>query len=408
MNDVPILNKNESFILKLIRDRKKINKSTIAYIANISVPTAMKITNNLVSRGMVRYCGRSESRGGRTSELYEFSGSSFYSIGVDISPTKIKVILMDLDGCIIFKQDKSFDNNNTPYQLVEDITSLIKNILENVSINILSIIGIGVGMPGILNVKNGDVLFSPNFHWENIKLLSLLKNSIKKSVDIDFDLYLENTNRVSALAEKYFGKCRKVDSFIAINLGYGIGSAIYNDNDLYRGSSETSGEFGHITVEKDGILCTCGNNGCLEALASGRAIALQAKNLIASGVKTEILNLVDGNIDKIYAKTVFEAAKINDNAALDLLQKASEYIGIGIATYINLFDPKKIVLMGGMSNETIFIDRIKDAVAARQMRFAGREVTISVSDLGEYSTSIGAASINLMNFLKFGLAKPIN
>ncbi len=391
------INANELIILNLIRDNNKINKSKISELANVSIPTAMKFTDKLVSKGFVRYCGQSESRGGRTSELYEFAGSNFYSIGIDISPTAIKIILMDLDGTIYFKNKVCIKASNEPSAVTQQIATLIKTLLESTTVDISKILGIGIGMPGILDIEAGSVLFSPNFHWENVKLLEL----IKKHLYIDIPIYLENTNRAAALAEKYFGSCKELDSFVCINIGYGIGSAIYNDNDIYRGASGTSGEIGHITVEKDGILCTCGNNGCLEALASGRAIEQQAKNLIISGVKSKILNLANNNnIEEISTETVFQASRIKDSAALDLIQKAIEYIAIGIATYINLFDPKKIVLIGGMSNESDFVDEIKKSVSKRQMNFSGRKVEITVSDMGAYSTAVGAASIILINFLK--------
>ena len=147
---------------------------------------------------------------------------------------------------------------------------------------------------------------------------------------------------------------------------------------------------------------SCGNNGCLEAVASGRAIAQQARNLISSGVKTRILELAGGNIERVEAKTVFAAAREQDVAALDLVRRAGEYIGIGIASYINLLDPEKIVLAGGMSNESLLIEQIQKVVKIRRMRFAGRRVKLRVSNLGEYGTAIGAAAIQLKTLLRQG------
>ena len=129
---------------------------------------------------------------------------------------------------------------------------------------------------------------------------------------------LENSNRAMALGEQFFGSGVGYHYFICINLGYGIGAAAFENGELCVGASGTSGELGHITVEKDGPLCTCGNNGCLEAVASGRAIAQQARNLISSGVKSRILELAGGNIERVEAKTEFAAAREQVVDALDL------------------------------------------------------------------------------------------
>ena len=219
---------------------------------------------------------------------------------------------------------------------------------------------------------------------------------------IRWPMRLENSNRAMALGEQFFGSGVGYHYFICTNLGYGIGAAAIENGELCVGASGTSGELGHITVEKDGPLCTCGNNGCLEAVASGRAIAQQARNLISSGVKTRILELAGGNIERVEAKTVFAAAREQDVAALDLVRRAGEYIGIGIASYINLLDPEKIVLAGGMSNESLLIEQIQKVVKIRRMRFAGRRVKLRVSNLGEYGTAIGAAAIQLKTLLRQG------
>ena len=393
---------NKRMVLETIRENRSINKAEIARQTELSVPTAMKITDELVERGIVRSCGRLERAGGKRPEMYEFAGDAYYSIGVDIAPTSIKVILMDLAGKVLIKNKCHTVYPQRPDEVVERIAQLVAATINASNINTGLVLGIGVGMPGILDLNEGLVVFSPNFHWENEPLLEPLRKKLMQKTGIDFSLNLENSNRALALGEQFFGSGVGYNYFICINLGYGIGSAVIENGEFYLGSSGTSGELGHITVEKDGPLCTCGNNGCLEAVASGRAIAQQARNLITSGVCTEILQTAGGNLELLEAKHVFEAARHGDLAALDLVRKAGEYIGIGIASYINLLDPEKIVLAGGMSGEEILIEQIERVVNIRRMRFAGRKVKTQVSHLGEFATAVGAASILLKQLLAKG------
>ena len=158
-------------------------------------------------------------------------------------------------------------------------------------------------------------------------------------------------------------------------------------------------------MEKNGPLCQCGNYGCLEALASGNAIASQAKKYIADGNKTMILEMAQYNVDDIDAKEVFDAAKAGDEASNEIIRKAIEYIGIALAGYINLMDPDLVVLAGGIVNAgDIFVENLKAAIKSRQMKYAGRKVKIEVAKLGQDAAAIGAATIILKRFVEMGAA----
>ena len=360
---------NRRLVLKTIWERGAINKAEIARRTGLSLPTAIKITDELLDNRIVRSCGRQEGASAKRPEMYEFAGDCYYSVGIDFAPTVLRALVMDLNGMPVAKAKRPIPVPEDADAVIQTAAELIDQLLRESGIPLHRVLGVGVGVPGILDLDQGRVLFSPNFHWEDVALLEPLGRLLLQRTSIRWPMRLENSNRAMAL---------------------GVGA------------SGTSGELGHITVEKDGPLCTCGNNGCLEAVASGRAIAQQARNLISSGVKTRILELAGGNIERVEAKTVFAAAREQDVAALDLVRRAGEYIGIGIASYINLLDPEKIVLAGGMSNESLLIEQIQKVVKIRRMRSAGRRVKLRVSNLGEYGTAIGAAAIQLKTLLRQG------
>jgi glucokinase-like ROK family protein len=304
---------------------------------------------------------------------------------------------MDQSGKIFGKSSVKTGSECAPHTIIPRLLNLIEGAVLASGIDRERIIGMGVGMPGLLDPENGRVIFSPDYHWENVDLLGPIREHY------DMHIVLENSNRALAMGEKWFGAGQDSDYFICVNLGHGIGSAIVEDGDIYRGSCGSSGEFGHITLDRNGPVCDCGSNGCLEALASGNAIARKAQALVVENEASFILSLADGNVGAIDAKTVFDAAKAGDKLAKGIVDQAIEYIGIGLASYINLLDPDLIILGGGVANAgDILLDGIKEVVRQRQMKHAGRKVRIVVGMRGGDATAIGAASFILKSFIESG------
>jgi predicted NBD/HSP70 family sugar kinase len=257
-------------------------------------------------------------------------------------------------------------------------------------------------MPGLIENETGNVIFSPDFGWDNVPLRTWLQRKLP------YPIIVENANRALALNESYIpGETDHTHTTFSVNLGYGIGAGLVIGEDLYTGTSGTSGEIGHITVEPRGPVCKCGNIGCLEAVASGEAIASQAQAFIKNGVQSKIAELCGGFPGKIDAKLVFQAADMGDETALIIIARAAEYIGIGLSMAVNVLDPDRVVLCGGlMKNSPLFGNKITESIQKHKMRFAGRRMIISVGIKGEYSTANGACRV-LANTLWWQRALPI-
>lgn len=388
---------NKKSVLDIIRTKGPINKSQIAKLAELSIPTIMKISDELTEAGLIQVVGKGESNGGKRPELLEIIPNAYYMVGVDIGRSRTISIVMNLDGNIIGKKMMKTGKTNPPGNLIERTIELIGHTIQESKILIDDILGIGVVTPGLINNEDGKVVFSPDFGWENVDM----KTQIEKTFQIP--VKIENSNRALALGEGWFGVAEFSNYYICINLGHGIGSAIMEKGKFYRGNSGSSGEIGHMTLEKGGPTCDCGNRGCLEALASGNAIAEQAKEAIRNKKRTSILKYADNDIDKVEAKEVFDAAKAGDVLANEIIDQAIEYMGIGIANYINLLDPDLIVLAGGMVNAGDFlVERLKDTIKNRKMKFAGSNVKFRVTKLGMDSAAIGAAVLILKSFIEHG------
>jgi predicted NBD/HSP70 family sugar kinase len=321
--------------------------------------------------------------------MLEMIPDRFYYIGVDVGRTIIRVVVNN----VVYEQTASLQEatgNTLPAKdLVDRIGSYITTLIRQSAIESHSILGVGVAMPGLIENDTGRVLFSPDFGWEDIPLKAWLQNSLP------YPILVENSNRALALNESYLpGEVESSRTTFSVNLGYGIGAGLVMGDQIFTGSNGTSGEIGHITVIRDGPLCACGNRGCLEAVASGMAIATQARKEAEQNKKTKILELCGGDISGIDAKMVFQAAEQGDKAALTIIDTAAEYIGMGIAMAINVLDPERVALCGGlMKSGPYFFEKINASIQKHKMWKTGNHPVISVGAKGEFSTANGACRV---------------
>lgn len=388
---------NRSMVFDLIRRKGPISRAEIARTIGLSIPTVMKITEEFSHKQFVQDVGKGESSGGKRPELLELIPDSKYIIGVGVGRSKTNVLMMNLTGEVFIREIMETGGTVVPEVWISRLIRVIENVIRESGLPEKRILGMGIGMPGILDEDSGKVLFSPDFKWENVDMLTPIRERFK------MDITIENANRALAMGEYYFGAGVDSRNFLVVNLGHGIGSAIMREGEFYRGSSGSSGEIGHIILEKNGPKCNCGNKGCLEAIASGNAIARDAKIAVLEGNASKIMELVNGDINRIEAKTVFEAAHLGDQMAIQITERAMQYIGIGLANYINLLDPDLIILFGGLTNAgDIFLKKIKEVLRERQMKFAGRQVKLVISQMGENGTAVGAASLVLKKLIKYG------
>jgi len=203
--------------------------------------------------------------------------------------------------------------------------------------------GVGAGAPGPLDTKRGVVLLTPNLGWVNLPLRQLLQDALGVPAAID------NDANCAVLGECWMGAARGARHVIGITIGTGIGGGIVVNGRLYHGASDCAGEIGHTTVEVNGRRCKCGNYGCLEAYASGPAIARRAVEAIEAGQPSKLPDYVDGALDKITAQTVYQAAHDGDELAEEVVGDTAKFLGAGIANMINIFNPEIVVVFGGVT-----------------------------------------------------------
>ncbi len=305
-------------------------------------------------------------------------------IGIDIGGTKIDVGVIDTSGKILERMRIWTNVHEGLNVIVQNIYDAIEKITNGLK---TSICGIGIGAPGQVDVKNGIVLFAPNLRWKDVELKKIIHEKYRLPVEI------ENDANCGALAEARLGAGSGSNNLIWITIGTGIGGGIIIDGNLIQGAGFAGGEIGHMTMKKNGPVCGCGNKGCLEALAAGPAIIHQIRKAINSGTQTVILKMIDNDLNKITVGIASNAADTGDSLSLKVLNRAGEYLGIGVANLDNILNPEVIILGGGVMEAAghRLLKIIKNTVQNRALSVAKNNLRIELSKLGNDAGLIGAS-----------------
>ena len=269
-----------------------------------------------------------------------------YVLGIDIGGTNLVVGAVTEDGASI----RGYHTEPTgapdgPDVVINRIIAMAKTAIATTKAEDpdATVLGVGIGSPGPLDREKGVVIFTPNLKWKNMPL----RDRIAKGLGLDATL--DNDANCAMLGEHWVGAAKGTRNAVCFTIGTGIGGGIVVDGKLVHGASDVAGEIGHITIEINGRRCGCGNDGCLEAYASGPAIARRAMESIDAGASSDLPIMVNGQPSAITAQTVFEAAARGDALADELVRDTARYLGVGIANMLNIMNPEIVVVCGGVT-----------------------------------------------------------
>lgn len=373
---------NQQVILKLIYNKKTISRAEIAEITGLSPATVTNITKEILGLGLIKETTRGESRGGRKPVLLKINPSAAYFIGLEWGIAELRGVLLDLNKKVVAYSEKRINS----YQLdnfIELSDSIIGEFYEH-SIKKEKICGLGVGVHGIVDPMRGYSLFAPHFKWRDIPL----KNKLEE--EFDLPVLIDNDVRAMALAEKWNGR----NNFLFINTGSGIGAAIVIDGKLYYGRDYSAGEFGHMTLDKKGPLCSCGKRGCVEAFVSTDRLVYNYNQELNGDLSYRTLQTE-------WSKLLNDARSGIEKAAF-LLENAVEYLGLGLANLVNLLNPEEIILAGDfIEGADLLLPVLKKRIKNNTLNIPGSKLQIEVSAFGEWVGAIGGATMVLEQLFNF-------
>jgi glucokinase len=321
------------------------------------------------------------------------SGEKRWIIGVDLGGTNIVVGLLPIEGGeTIALRSLPTDSQRGAKFVVDRIVDMmeisIREALEMYGGTRDDIAGVGIGSPGPLDRRTGTVINTPNLGWRNFPLRDLISNAV------DLPAELDNDANCATYGEWWLGAGRDVDTLVGLTLGTGIGGGIVLGGQIYHGCSDAAGEIGHTTIDSTGRKCKCGNYGCLEAYASGPAIALRAQEGIAAGAESRLTEMVNGKLEQITAATVYDAIVLGDAYADDVMKDTAKFLGTGIANIINMLNPEMVVIAGGVTRagDHLF-EPLRAEVRRRAFRTAEEACSIVPGELTGTAGVVGAAAV---------------
>lgn len=309
-------------------------------------------------------------------------------IGIDVGGTNVKIALVDDKGKIIYSNSVPTRAEMGYEYTVNNIKQAIYDLLKETKLKKENIEGIGFGFPGQIDYKNGIVRNAPNVPgWIDVPIAKIFEEEFNIPTRVDNDV------RCAALGELNFGAGKGCENLICITVGTGIGSGLIVNGKLVRGASNAAGEIGHIKLQiHDGPICGCGDTGCLEAFASGPSIVAMAEDYIKGGKSTKYREMANGN--PITPYIVCEAAKAGDPVARRIFAVIGEYIGIGMAGVVNLLNPEKIIVGGGVAEAGDFLlEPLVENLKKRAMKISGDTVQVVPAQLGNTAGVIGASML---------------
>ena len=306
-------------------------------------------------------------------------------IGIDVGGTNVKIALVNEQGSIIYSNSIPTRAEMGYEYTINNMKEAIKDLLKETKTETKDIEGMGFGFPGQIDCQRGIVRLAPNIPgWVDVPIAEIMEKEFGIPTRVDNDV------RCAALGELNFGAGLGCENLICITVGTGIGSGIIINGKLVRGASNAAGEIGHIKLDiQGGPLCGCGDRGCLEAFASGPSIVAMAEEYIKGGKSTKYRELANPDITPY---VVSEAAKLGDPVAKRIFTIMGEYIGIGLASVVNLLNPEKIIIGGGVAAAgDILMNPIKETLVKRAMPISGAAVQVVPAQLGNTAGVIGAS-----------------
>jgi glucokinase len=345
---------NRSAILELIRSSSPISRSEIGLRLQVSLPTVMRLVDDLIAEDLVRETGAKEWSGGRKRSLVEFNGASHLVIGLDLGGTKLYGAVADLNGTIL--HESQITHHQT--QSEESYTMLcdfVDELLEFARGTGLPVHGIGVGVPGMTDETTGLVQLAPSLDWSGFPLKARLCERYP-----GLSILVENDVNLAAVGELWFGPETDVENLALITIGTGIGAGIVIDGMVLPGSHHMAGEIGYFLPDRTHLGKPYPGFGALELLASGTGIAARAREVLKS-------TLSPAELDALTAEDVFTAARKGESWAQPILNDTVDYLAVSIASICQLFDPDLILLGGGVSRSADLLiqpilDRLNGAI----------------------------------------------
>jgi predicted NBD/HSP70 family sugar kinase len=379
---------NRSVLLSKLFFDGPLSRLELSQQTGLSSATVSTVTAELIEDQLIIEAGQVDSGGGRPRVLLRVDPAYGAVVGVDVGETGVNVELFDLAMTKLAGVVRPLPSvRPAPDAVVAEIVAGIDEVRDAAELGPTAVVGIGIGVPGIVEQGDQVLVHAPTIDWKAVPLVEMLR-----AADITAPILVGNGAQTQAQAEMWFGAARGARHAIVALVGSGVGAAIINDGAPYKGVSSSAGEWGHTTLVHGGRTCRCGARGCLEAYVGAESILEQYSEASAGADEASAL------------AALIEAAAAGNESAAALLDETAGYLGAGIGNLVNLFNPERVVLGGwaGLALGGYALTAIRAAAQAQALAQPYGQVSIELSELGPDAVAFGAATLPLAALLNSG------
>ncbi len=322
--------------------------------------------------------------------LLEFNPDAAYALGASMRDHSWTLVRTDLAARIVDRETVTM-RDLSPSAAVDAVTAGVEELRRRAGSATL-LPALGLGPPGLVDVRSGLIVSAADVGWANVPFGALVESRTGLPTAV------ANRSKVSALAEYWHTDSRRAGDLIYVSVGTGVAAGVIHRGELFMGTNSSAGELGHVTVLPDGPPCACGNRGCLQQLVSESALAQRARIALRSAEKGLLLKTAGHLPEHLAAEDVLEAGEAGDETAVAVIRETAEYLAIGVATLVNLFNPRSVCLGGPMIEQSrLLYEETVGGVQRRAMSYPLSVLDIRRSALGMEAGAVGASVLILKN-----------
>jgi len=363
------------------------SNAELAKIINLSTPKINSLLIEMIEEAVIEDLGRGDSSGGRRPNIYGLLKDSFFVVGITINISRTIISVFNSNNSIISGPHQFPIKMEADITLFARVNNELETLIKQLNIPKNKILVVGIELPGLIDLKQGiNITYFPG--------VGDLQAELRKIFGIA--VYFNHDAKVRTFAEQHFGLAKNRKHVLMIQADWGLGLGIIANGKLYSGKSGFSGEFGHLPIVENGVLCNCGKQGCLETVISAMAISRMAKEGLQNGKSSLITELVQNNPDKIDIAIIIQAAKQGDQFAISLFTQAGYWLGRGIAYLLQIFNPELVIVSGRVAEAAQFIQApIQQAIHSYCNPDISSNTEIKYSELGLNAGTVGIAAYAL-------------
>jgi glucokinase-like ROK family protein len=380
---------NLALILHTLRTDAPLSRAEIAATTGLNKATVSSMIRDLLQNDFVRELenGQAPAEVGRPAIMIEPNPEAGTFIGAEINVDFISIVIANFSVEILSRRFESTSHLHSQEAILQRFLFLLHEAVQQAQGSGRPLFGIGVGVPGLVDVRTGQLIFAPNLNWQDVDLRRLIQERV------DVPVYVMNEANQAALGERYFGAGITSSYMLYVSFGIGIGGGIVSTGALVEGATGFAGEVGHMAVEREGLRCNCGSRGCWETVAGSGALLRRVREAVSKGQDTWLVTATSGDLARLEIGLVVEAARRGDSVALDALHETAVWMGIGLANLMNILNPERVVIGGPLSEAQAFVlPVIRETVAERAWDQVSDRAEIVMAAHGRDATVLGGVA----------------